>query len=85
MYKEKRSRIRSSHPLLTGICLAFVLLYGCGEEAAPASAPSGQEAVTENAAEQREKELSERRERQACRWMNCRTMPWMWIWFTTRR
>lgn len=59
MYKEKRSRIRSSHPLLTGICLAFVLLYGCGEEAAPASAPSGQEAVTENAAEQREKELSE--------------------------
>ena len=43
MYKEKMSKIRSGRPMLTGICLALVLLCGCGEEAAPASAPPGQE------------------------------------------
>ena len=59
MYKEKISKIRSGRPLLTGICLALVLLFGCGEEAAPASAPVGQDTETENTAEQREKELSE--------------------------
>ena len=57
MYKEKKSMSRSAHLLLTGICMTLVLLCGCGEEAAPASAPSGQEA--ESAEEQRERELSE--------------------------
>lgn len=60
MYKEKKSMIRSGHPLLTGICMAIALLCGCGEEAAPASAPAGQEKTDEeNAAGQREKELTE--------------------------
>lgn len=60
MYKENKSKSRSGRPLLTGICLAIMLLCGCGEEAAPASAPAGQEETgAEDAAGQREKELSE--------------------------
>lgn len=60
MYKEKKSKVCSGHPLLTGICLALALLCGCGEEAAPASAPAGQEKTeADDAAGQREKELTE--------------------------
>lgn len=60
MYKEKKSKVCSGRPLLTGICLALALLCGCGEEAAPASAPAGQEKTeADDAAGQREKELTE--------------------------
>ncbi len=60
MYKEKKSKVCSGCPLLTGICLALALLCGCGEEAAPASAPAGQEKTeADDAAGQREKELTE--------------------------
>ncbi|MDE7359064.1 MAG: hypothetical protein K2N39_06505, partial [Lachnospiraceae bacterium] len=60
MYKKRKSMTRSGRPLLTGVCLALILLCGCGGETAPASAPVAQEETgTENAAGQQEKELSE--------------------------
>lgn len=56
MYRKKKRVIRSGHLLLMGIFLSLSLLWGCGEESAPASAPVGQE---ENALTQVERELSE--------------------------
>lgn len=56
MYRKKKRVIRSGHLLLLGIFLSLSLLWGCGEESAPASAPVGQE---ENALTQVERELSE--------------------------
>ncbi len=59
MCKKRKGKIRPGRLLLLSIGISVPLLWGCGEEAAPADAPVSEEALEETEAGRKEKELSE--------------------------
>ncbi|MDE7198699.1 MAG: hypothetical protein K2O15_07425 [Lachnospiraceae bacterium] len=59
MFKEEKRKIRPGHLLLLGIGIIAVMLCGCGDEAMPADGPVAEKAVEDQAAGEKERELSE--------------------------